>query len=53
VFVTFQKLMNVLDVHIKTMKIIVEFNKLKSVEAISSKKERKKYIKKQVNCEGI
>ena len=39
--VIFQKLMNVLDVIIKAIKITVEFNKVKSVEIISSKRNVK------------
>jgi len=41
VVVIFQKLMNVLDVIIKAIKITVEFNKVKSVEIISSKRNVK------------
>ena len=40
-FVIFQKLMNVVDVIIKAIKITVEFNKVKSVEIISNKRNVK------------
>lgn len=38
----FQKLMNVIDVLIKTMKITVEFNKVKFFEVISNKRNVKR-----------